>query len=305
MNKVLLLAFFSLLSGNLWGQINMADSTVQVIGYWDKNEKQSFNISYEKYKVSGTDTTARVRMRYEVDVTIKDSTANSYITEWFYKNYQVETEDPLVRKLSALAEDIRVVIKMDELGSIQEVVNWKEVQDYMKKATKALKKELKNVPNANLIIDPLEATYSSKESILANAIKDALQFYTFHGGKYTLGKELNGQMQLMNNFGGKPFDSEITVLLDEINEEDGNAVIRMYQVVDQQQLTDATYAYLKKTGTLGSLLPPRDQFPAISNEIWTASRIHGGSGWILYSVETKQVTAQGITHIEERIIDLK
>ena len=33
-------------------QINMEDSTVQVIGYWDKNEKQSYQIQEKKATVS-------------------------------------------------------------------------------------------------------------------------------------------------------------------------------------------------------------------------------------------------------------
>lgn len=83
----------------------------------------------------------------------------------------------------------------------------------------------------------------------------------------------------MNNYGGggKPFDVDVTVSLDEIIEEDGEAVIRMCQAVDSNQLTDVTYNYLKSLGTFGNQLPAREKFPALSNEIWTASRIHAAN----------------------------
>lgn len=302
---ILLLAMLSLLSARLFGQINPTDSTVQVVGYWANEDKQSFNVSLEKYKVNGADTSARELIRYEVDITIRDSTASNYVIEWYYKNFDIQTDNPLVQKIAAIAEDMPVLIRTDEFGVVQEVVNWEEVREYMQKATRVLQQELKDMPNAELIIGQVMNTYTTKEAIEANAIKDVQQFYTFHGAKYKLGESLTGEMQLMNNFGGEPFDTELTVLLEEINEAEDNALISMHQVVNARQLTDATYAFLQQTGSLGNQLPAREQFPTIANEIWTASIIHGGSGWTVYSIETKQVSAENTTTIEERIIELK
>jgi len=41
------------------------------------------------------------------------------------------------------------------------------------------------------------------------------------------------------------------------------------------------------------------------NETNTASRIHGASGWVIYSIETKEIKAADSTNIEERIIEIK
>jgi hypothetical protein len=100
-----------LLSVNLFGQINIADSTVQVIGYWDKNEKQSYEISFEKYKLKEGDTTSRELVRYNVDITVIDSTSASYTVEWFYRNYRIETENSIAKKLMSLSENMKVIIK--------------------------------------------------------------------------------------------------------------------------------------------------------------------------------------------------
>ncbi|WP_339926369.1 hypothetical protein [uncultured Cyclobacterium sp.] len=40
---------------------------------------------------------------YEVDIAVKDATAESYIIEWFYKNYKIETGKELVQKPSKVA----------------------------------------------------------------------------------------------------------------------------------------------------------------------------------------------------------
>jgi len=296
---------FALSGTTLLGQINMSDSSAQLIGYWNLGDQQTYDISFEKFKVEGDDTTSRMLIRYTVDITIRDSTENNYLIEWFYRNYDIDSDNELVRKISKAAEDIAVLIRTDEFGSIQEVVNWEEVRDYMEMAMKPLRKELKKVPGAEQIIEQTMAIYSSKAAVEANAIKDALQFYTFHGAKYTLNEKLKGQMKFANNFGGEPFDVDVILSLDELNEEDDNVVLRMYQSVNSEQLTKATYEYLAKIGTFGDQIPDFEDLPELTNDIWTASRIHGESGWTTYSKETKKVSAEGITNVEERIIRIQ
>jgi hypothetical protein len=305
MNKLLIFGTTFLLSLSIFGQISAKDSTVQVIGYWAKQETQSYNVSYEKFKIKSKDTISRELMRYEVDIKIIDSTENSYTIEWFYKNYTIDTENELVRKLTSIANDISVKIKTDEYGAFIEIVNWEDVRDYLAKVTEKLKTELKDVPNYKEIIANVMSIYSTKESIEANAIKDALQFYQFHGVKYSLGEELKGILETSNNLGGKPFETDVRFSLDEINEIDGNSIFRSNQVINSKQLTDATYKHLKMLGTFGTKIPPRNEFPSLTNETNTASRIHGESGWIIYSIETKEITAEETTNIEERVIEIK
>ena len=305
MKKLLVFGIIFLISSNLFSQISIKDSTVQVIGYWSKYDKQSYDVTYEKYKVKNKDTISRELMKYEVDVKIIDSTANSYTFEWFYKNYSIDTENELVRKLTSIANDVSVKIKTDEYGAFIEVVDWEEVRDYLEKITEKLKVELKDVPNYKEIIANVMSIYSTKESVEANAIKDALQFYKFHGVKYKLGEELTGKLETSNNFGGKPFETDVQYSLDEINKTDGNSILRSNEVINSEELTDATYNYLKKLGTFGDKFPLRSKFPSLTNETNTASRIHGETGWIIYSIETKTVTAEETTNIEERIMEIK
>jgi hypothetical protein len=305
MYKLLIFGTLSLLSLSLFGQISAKDSTVQVIGYWSNQETQSYNVSYEKFKIKRKDTISRELMKYEVDIKIIDSTENSYTIDWFYKNYSIDTENELVRKLASIANDISVKIKTDEYGAFIEIVNWKEVRDYLVKGAEKLKVELKEVPNYKEIIANVMSIYSTKESIEANAVKDALQFYKFHGVKYNLGEELEGVLETSNNFGGEPFKTDVRFSLDEINEIDGNSIFRSNELINSKQLTDATYKHLKMLGTFGDKIPPRNEFPSLTNETNTASRIHGESGWIIYSIETKEITAEETTRIEERVIEIK
>lgn len=305
MRKLKILGLAILLSARVFAQIDMNDSTAQVIGYWDINEKQSYIITHEKFKIKDSDTTSREFYKYAVDMTIVDSTANSYVIDWFYRDYEIQSDNELIQKLSSITEDMTVRVLTDELGAFQEVVNWKDVRDYILKATKLMTKETKGIPNMDKFIKQVEGMYSTKESIELGAVKEMQQYYTFHGAKYELGEEYNADMQAANLYGGDPFDMKVTVWLDELNPDDNNYIIRMQQTIDSEQLTDATFDYLVKMAeTMKTQAPTKEGFPLLTNDIWTASRIHG-YGWIIYSIETKEVKAEGVTNFEERIIEIQ
>lgn len=304
MKQILIFGVIVLLSVNLHGQINMNDSTAQVIGYWDMNETQSYIVTQENYKFRDSDTTSREFYKYAVDITIVDSTADSYIIDWLYKDYEIQSDNALINKLTSIIEDMTLRIRTNELGAFQEVVNWKDVREYILKGTNLLKNETKDIPNMDNFIKQIEGMYSTKESIELGAVKEIQQYYTFHGGRYEYGEEYNVDMKVANLYGGEPFDAKLTVWLDELNHDDNNFIIRMKQTVDSEQLTKVTFDYLVKMSETLKVPPPRkEDIPEVTNDIYTASRIHG-TGWIIYSIETKETKSEGVTAIEERIIEI-
>src|SRR5262245_46237079 len=111
MKSLHLLASFFLLALSATAQINMEDSTVQTVGYWDNKEKQEYTVTTEKYRVKNTDTTDRETMKYEVVLTVLDSTAKSYTVEWAYKNFSTTTKDKLMKSLMSIGQDMKVVIR--------------------------------------------------------------------------------------------------------------------------------------------------------------------------------------------------
>lgn len=289
-----------------FGQINMADSTAQVVSYWSIGDKQSYSVSLQKIKLKEADTTSNELMTYDVDITVIDSTENSYLLEWFYHNYKTNSTDEIVKKMTALSEDLKVIIETDELGEIKGVQNWEEISEYMKKSLQPVKDEFQKIPQLEQVFSQLLNMYTTKEGIEATAIQDAQQFHTFHGGKYLLGEVLEFPLHVPNlYYPDSLLDSEVTLYLDEINPDDDNFIIRYNQEVDSEQLTNMTLDYLKSMSkSMGIPEPQLEDIGQLSNLTATASRIHG-SGWIIYSIQTKTVEAPGATNIEERIIEIK
>jgi hypothetical protein len=306
MNKIFTTIIISLFISNAFGQINMKDSTAQVIGYWNIGDKESYNISLQKIKLRDTDTISNELMTYNVNVTVIDSTANSYSIEWFYHNYKTNSTNEIVKKVTSLSEDLKVIIETDEFGAIKGVKNWEEVSAYLKKSIGQIKIDFKDIPNMDKLFQQIEGMYSSKAAIESAAIQDAQQFHTFHGGKYTLGEVLEFSMQVPNIYSPKtPFDSKITLSLDELNSDEDNFIIRSSQEVNSDQLTNTTFEYLKNMAkTMKTKAPKKDEIGQLTNITTTASRIHG-TGWLIYSILTKNVTTMGATNIEERIIEIQ
>lgn len=304
MKHLIVTLFIFIIATNLHGQINMNDSTVQVIGYWDKNEKQSYTVTHESYRLKGADTTARDFWKYGVDITITDSTADSYTIDWFYHDYDIHSDNELIQKISVIAQDMTITIKTNELGVFQEVTNWKEVRDYIYKGLKMFKKETKEIPNMDKYISQVEKMYNSKESIEASAIKEIQQFHTYHGGKYSFNNEINTTMKTANLYSNEPFDTDLILWVEEIDPDDNSSVICMEQTINSEQLTKTTFDYLSNMAeTLKTPAPVLSEFPALKNVTWTTSQIHG-SGWVIYSIETKEVSTTEDIYVQECIIEI-
>ncbi len=309
MKKLLLVFNILVLTLPLFAQINMEDSTVQVIGYWNKSEKQNYKITQTSFQVkNGTDTIQRQFYSYNVDVEVMDSTEHSYTIKWLYKNFEAkETWNPLMEKLISMGNNLAVILKTDEYGTFQEVINWEEGRDFMKKSGELMKSEYKNIPNFDKFIDQIIAMYSSKEALESSGIEEIQQFYTFHGAKYKLGEELNVDVKIPNNFAnGEPFDGILTVELSQIENNDDFSVLRSWQTADSKQVTDMAFEYVKMMqNTLNTPALKREDFPIATNDIRTASSIDGPSGWVIYSIQTKEVTANNLLQVNERTIELQ
>lgn len=309
MRKLFLLAFTLLIVFRVTGQINMNDSTVRVYGYWNLNDKQTYQVIKSKYKINTSDstawdTTSTDISRYKVDITITDSTFDSYTIDWLYHDFEVNTTNEIAKKLVSIVEQMTITIRTDELGIFQEVVNWKDIRKTIKHTVNKLSKEMPEDPEKDKILKLTLGFFSSKESIEARSINDIHLFYAFHGGIYKLDSLVEEQIQVPNLVGGDPIDAEISYILDTIDTANWVSTFRMRLAADPEQLLNATIAFMKQmSANLGVPGPEITDIPRISQETWTYSDIHD-SGWIIYTIQSKEVSTDGILQVEELSLEL-
>ncbi|MEZ4805177.1 MAG: hypothetical protein R2852_06770 [Bacteroidia bacterium] len=300
--SLFLLLFISL---SMQAQINMLDSTVQVITYWNKGETQTYKVTEDKFKIRDSDTSSKEQITYMVKVTVLDSTPSSYTIQWHYLDFKTSENDEFSKKFANMQKDLKVIFKINDVGTFMEVVNWREIKSFNHKVIAKFKTELKDVPNLNKVLNQVESTFASKEAIENAVIKDVQQFHIFHGGVYKLNDKITDQIKLPNILGGEPFDADISAELDEINEEDDDYVLTSSTIVNSKQLTAATIDYMKKMAEKLKVDPPDlSGIKDLKNEVITDSRIHS-SGWVIESKQYTDVSSGEYNNVVIRTIELQ
>ena len=243
--KALFLISFLCLFPALKAQINMEDSTVQVIGYWDKNEKQSYQIQEKKATVVNEDTTSSQEFSYKVDVQIVDSTAESYTIEWKYFDYKYISGPQVLKTILTAYQPTKVLVKTDEMGMFAEIINSAEISAAMTKRLKNLIKKYKSdqylVSEFTALIDK----YASKDAVEQLALSEIQQYYNYHGGRYKLNENLSATVKspFMNLEEG--IDAELNVWLSEINVDDNNYILQMSKILDEEAMKKLMYEEAK------------------------------------------------------------
>ncbi len=279
------------------------DSTFQAVGHWNKGERMTYTVTSRTYSVEASDTVVSEFFSFDADVRVVKTTDSTTLVEWVERNFRYAVDATEIMQDFAVAYPCyRFLIETDRYGAFRDLTNGEQVMLDMQRAAKKLRRRAKKNPALNATIDNLEQTFATKEALLQNAIKEIVQYYSFHGMQYVLDKKTLYPMQFVNVYGGAPIDAECLIGLEELNRANESAVVSAVQFVDTRQLTDAAY---KAAQGQSSTTLVREDFPAHTCTVWLTSQIHG-SGWVVRSTQTEKTTvANGVTYIKERYIELK
>ncbi|WP_192350164.1 hypothetical protein [Algoriphagus sp. Y33] len=310
--KLILLVNLLIVSQFTYSQINMEDSTVRTIAYWENKEITSYQITYESFEIIENDTSKWNKIAYVVDMEILDSTATKYDVSWTYRDFVFDLGErdtlyqPYVEKMLTISEGSEVKFRTDEYGSFQEVINWEEISEFYRKAGDTLKSAFGDIPQINQMVDQTFISYRSKNSIETQSIKDVLQFLNFHGGEYKLGEELSGIINSPNVLGKDRLETQVYILLEEIFPEDNDYKIVSFSEANPEQLASETRLVLK-TMMPNATEVELDGFMAevgkLSNTVENVSVIHGW-GWPIFSKEVKNVGSDQKIKVEIRTIEI-
>lgn len=222
-------------------QINAADSTVQVVGYWNKNEKHTYDIKFEKFKIKDKDTITLQDIRYKADIEVTDSTENTYTVEWKYKQYSFgnatgrQIAENCISGIIKLFENQVIRFNTDENGSFKTLLNWEELRDKLNAALEALKSAKSYDVEATFLTSlPL-----NKEGIEDAVLKDMQLFYLFYGIKLQLGVALEQQINTGNSITGS-IKSDTSLVLKSINYKEMLYNITYYQGFDAEAISKLT-----------------------------------------------------------------
>lgn len=224
---------FILLSGFISkAQINTSDSTVQVVAYWSKNEKQTYSFINEKIKVVDNDSTIKETIKYKVDITILDSTDTGYTIEWKYRGFEASNNVEIIQDITALYNGLSIKFTTDEIGSFQELLNLNEIKEYQKKAFDLLAEKADN-PTTRKTMEAFRTKITSDSSIVEYSLKDINIFHSFFGIAIGLNETIEESIEEEQPL-GEPISTLITIALDEVYIEDASYVIKYWQEFEKE-----------------------------------------------------------------------
>ncbi|MFC5623388.1 hypothetical protein [Algoriphagus winogradskyi] len=310
--QVSLLIILMVISQIAFSQINMEDSTVRTIAYWEIKETNSYHIALESFEIIDNDTSNWNEISYVVDMEILDSTESSYEVSWTYRDFVLNLGERdsayqnLMEKLMTISEGSLVKFRTDEYGAFQEVTNWEDISEFYRKSGDTLKSMFGNIPQIDAMVDQTFTIYRTKNSIETQSIKDVLQFLNFHGAEYKLGEELSGILYSPNVLGKNRLETQVYVLLEEIFPEDNDYRIVSFSEANAEQLTSETRLVLKTMmpkATEEELNGLMAEVGSLSNTVENVSVIHGW-GWPIYSEEIRSVGSDQKIKVEIRTIEI-
>lgn len=247
-----LILFLFCTASLLKAQINLEDSTVQVVTYWGLNESYNYEIvqkstTYSDGNISKIDST---KMR--VNISVIDSTENSYTMKWQFTDYDIEGLS-LTPDLEKLLKERRFIYRINELGSFEELLNWEEIRDNTKAITDKAFGYMNMADSIKSMIEGLTGTTNTKHYIETKGIETVQLFHTFMEVALTKGEPIELDVPVPNSINpAKPFIAKGVLWLDEIYPEDNDYVVRYQQQVDKEQLSSFLKDYMKmlteKTG---------------------------------------------------------
>ena len=291
-------------SNVLLGQIDMSDTTAIVMAHWQLGEEQKFRASSFINTMENDNSISRQEVTYDLTIKVIDSTSAGYVLEWKRNNFQIGLSDELDSVLLKITEGIPLLILTDEFGSSVSSLNWEDAGEEIKSRAEVIRERHSDHPEISKKLNRLIRQSNNKEGFETNMLLDVHQYLAFHGAKYKFDERIDMKVKVPNNYGGDPLDANATLMLDQVNMPQGTVIIRSSQRVNPYQLTAVTYDYLKTLNMEGAELPAKEDFPMITKLEWGGSEIHVNSGWVIYSVQTKQTTNDKLVTVEEMTMEI-
>ena len=204
MKHIYTLLLFIAMSTNISAQVltadnNSADSLINVVAYFCKNDTTEYNFQHAKMKVVDNDTTMNYYSENEFRLIVRDSTSQGYKIEVqpisnYFENPEDSILTQLINKLANSMGDVPLIFTTDELGTIQHVENWREVRDFTRKMSKSLTDSLYTLRpelEASVARQRLEAFINmqfANEQAILKSFEELTVMFCLHGKAYKIGK---------------------------------------------------------------------------------------------------------------------
>ena len=327
MKKLVTLLVMALFASQAMAQINMKDSTVQVVAYWEKGDKYNYSLKTYDYKITGNDTTWTSRTNSIFSIEVIDSTATGYLLKYTSLDEMgtspLKGDEDFSKKIEKLASNIPLILKTDEWGYFKGIENFEEYRkqlnqvidlafeevekllDAQSKEQKLSKKEKKELKDQTSTMVAKLKTLFNNENYVYKSIEPLTAILTFHGGEFEIRKEYTSESKTPSPFEeGKYLNSHNSYGVYSYNPENSVTTFFLEQVYDNNQLTEATLAMLNKLLPENQKLTELPENQKLEMSILTMVDVHTYTGWPTYGLNVQLTTSQDVKKIKKWEVDI-
>lgn len=239
MRKIITVISALIITTNLIGQ---SDTTkISFVSYWSVGDSYNFRVTKTNQQWKAGNMTTNQKHEYIANFTVTDSTENSYTIKWSYENDLGSSYNIPEELLDRFAKYklTEIIYKTSELGTFQEIINWKEVSDIMNNMFDDIievlgEKDEKKQEALKTAMLPLKKIYSSRQGVEQLVMKELQYFHFPMGVEISIKEPLTYEEELPNMFGGKPVKAVSKLYFENVDLDEGFCTLRQEMSLDPE-----------------------------------------------------------------------
>ncbi len=290
-----------------FSQINLKDSTVQVVAYWEKGDKYNFSMSSNSYEVIGKDTTWSGKSRDIISCEIIDSTDTGYLIKCVSldqsNHTQVKEMNDIWEKISKSVKNIPIILKTDIYGMFEGIANFEEYKETLFNNIELIRGETIKIFGTDKAAEKMFNNISEifkSDSYVYKTIEPFMSLLAFHGGKYGIDKEYTSETSVQSPFeAGKTLDAENIFGIYKFSPETSNTVFYNELVYNKEQLIGSMMAMMNKVLPPDQQITDTSQAGEIDFKIFTQVTVHTDTGWPLFGYNLQRISSPDKTKVKE------
>lgn len=297
-------------------QIMPEDSSVNIVAFWDKKDKEEYRFVKKDIKLNGEDTVSFNESVQKIIFTVLDSTEDKYKIMLTYCSLDPNSKTESFIEPTIFTKGARIIYTTNSFGEFIEINNLAEIVNYTKTLLQTLRDSTVNnfkksnnmakTDSLNLILEKTAAFALSNNFIQNALIKEIMLFHWFYGIKIKENAFIETDLETNTPFSLTPLNSHVTLQLDTIDYENDYYSISHTEVFDAEEM--------KKLG-LDVLLKLAPEYKDKIQEAQTDnselesylvnyknSVVHN-SGWLLSTYFESNTVTNNDTKIEIRTLE--
>ena len=287
----------------LAAQNEVLDTSVTVLGYWNKGDTKKYSCAVTEEKSANGEVTS-LTTRYNIELKIVDSTATSYVFNAAYRNIKPDTLASAEEKFMArLMEGFAARYSTDENGSFTGLINADEMKKSLLMAFDKMIKKYSAQPELHKVLEAFRPLVSS-DDMLAQATEELTMLHFFHGSMISRHRPFFGETEFGNLLGGDPFPAQAKVEVSNVAPDKSAFTITQYTRMDTKSgrtiMLESLKGFYKQLG-ITELPPDEELLKQLDIKEVLAAQIIAKTGWPR-KIEDTRTTVVGKSSTKRSIV---